>query len=204
MDVVGIVGLIAIVACSIAACARANDQNRLAPALTLSVAAIVAVGLAAQLLYPTLLLLLRRDAGAIRGGELYRAFTSLFVQDGWLPGGAFNLSMMIVVGRAAEIAVGRVRWSVLYVGGGMLTELVAMRWQPIGAGNSIAYMSLAGALLTLPFFEPGSRRRRLVSAAGLGIAAALCLRQDIHGAAAGIGAVLALLLPLRQRSVGPT
>lgn len=201
MDLVGIVGLIAILVCSIIACPRGNDDHRVVPVLTLSVAALVATCLVAQLLHPALLLLLRRDAGAIRSGEFYRTLTSLFVQDGWLIGGVFNLSMLMMIGRVAETAVGRVRWSILYVGGGMLTELVAMRWQPVGAGNSIAYMSLAGALLTLAFLQSGPVWRRLVSAAGLGIAAALCLREDTHGAAAVIGALLALLIPMRRRSL---
>lgn len=204
MDLVGIVGLVAIVACSIVACPYVDDEHRLAPVLTLSVAALVAACLVAQLFHPALLLQLRRDAGAIRSGESYRILTSLLVQDGGLIGGIFNLSMMAVVGRVAEKALGRLRWFLLYVGGGVLAELVAMSWQPIGAGNSVAIMSLAGALLTHAVLQAEPLWRRLASAGGLGMVAALCLRGDIHGAAAGIGAVLALLVPARQRGIGRT
>ncbi|UAJ09749.1 rhomboid family intramembrane serine protease [Glacieibacterium megasporae] len=204
MDFVGVLSLIAIVFCSVGNSGAAATRRQALPVLTISLASLVAAGLLGQLVYPTLLALFGRNAGAIRSGEWYRVVTSLFVQDHWLIGGLFNVTMMVVVGRIAESRFGRLHWSLIYFGGGVLTELIALRWQPIGAGNSIAYMSLAGALLVSTLKDARSLRPRLSGVIGLMIAVALCCRYDIHGAAVLIGAAYAAVAlgirPTRSRA----
>lgn len=191
MDFFGVLGLVAIVFCSVGNSGPVASRRQVLPVLTIFIALLVAAGLLGQLVRPALLALLGRDAGAIRSGEWYRVVTALFVQDHLLIGGLFNIAMMVVVGRVAESRFGRLQWSLIYFGGGVLTELIAIRWQPIGAGNSIGYMGLAGALLVSTLVEARSLRPRLSGMAGLAIAIALCIRYDIHGAAVLIGATYA-------------
>jgi rhomboid protease GluP len=199
------------VAClvAIAICARAigirflQGGSKRRSLVTWYTCAVVAVCLAAQLRWPGLLLTFRRDGLAIHAGQKYRLVTSLFVQDGYFTGGIFNLIMLIVVGQAAELNLTRIAWAAIYLAGGVLTELVGLFWQPIGAGNSIGYMSLAGALLMLSTMRMGSTMQRSLTIVGWSLAVALCLVRDIHGASVLIGGALALLLPKHVRLSDP-
>lgn len=164
------------------------------PWLTLSIMLVLAVALAAQILAPELLPRFQREASAIGRGDTYRLFTALWFQDGGLTGGAFNLVMLFFVGSAAERVWTRRAWLLVYFGVGLGAELLALWWQPIGAGNSVAFFGLAGSMLV----PRGQATRPWVVGTlqllGLAAGVALALGHDIHGAALLAGAVFGLIL----------
>jgi membrane associated rhomboid family serine protease len=160
------------------------------PWLTAAACALLVMCLMAQLNLPVLLSHMQRDGSAIRAGQFYRLFTALWFQDGGIVGGLFNIVMLAVLGVIAEQVLSRAAWLCIYLIGGLLSEVIAMAWQPVGAGNSVAYMSLAGALLGLAFYRHTSRARAIIAGVGLIAGFLLCLRADIHGAAAMIGCAL--------------
>jgi rhomboid protease GluP len=167
------------------------------PWITLAVAALTAAAFAAQLAVPHLLPLLARDPALLTDGQLWRALTPLFFQDGGVGGAVFNLTVLLLLGAIAEMQLRPGRWLAVYLGGGVLTEFLALAWQPHGAGNSIACFALAGALALPGASRPGSWWRlapRLVALAG---GLTLLLLRDIHGIGFFIGAALAGLLALR-------
>ena len=167
------------------------------PWLTLAIAALVAAGLAAQEIRPGLLPLFERDGPAIAHGQVYRLFTALWLQDGWLEGGLFNLVILIMIGFWAEQVWPRWIWLVLYFGIGLAIECLGLVWQPVGAGNSIAVFGLAGSLLAT-LWDKGWAGILLMSIAQLAIWW-LCFRDDVHGAAALLGLVAGMALARRTR-----
>ena len=106
--------------------------------------------------------------------------------------------MLIVVGTVAEQTLSKVAWLGIYLVGGLLSEVVALAWQPRGAGNSVAYMSLAGALLGISIYRHATFLSRILAGLGLGAGALLCLMTDIHGAAVMIGLALSMLAHVRS------
>ena len=160
---------------------------------TLTVGVVIGLSAMLQLFFPWLLLVLERNATLIASGEWWRLVTALFVQDGGIAGSIFNLVSLLLIGRVAEHMWGARRWLVVFIVGGILSEIVALAWQPTGAGNSVANFSLAGAVSIVCV---SSRRTWTIVAAGiaLGASVALLLLRDIHGAAASIGAITGLVL----------
>ena len=110
------------------------------PWLTGVVCALLVICLMAQLNLPDLLSHMERDGSAIRAGQFYRLFTALWFQDGGIVGGLFNIVMLAVLGVIAEQVLSRAAWLCIYLIGGLLSEVTAIAWQPVGAGNSVAYM----------------------------------------------------------------
>jgi hypothetical protein len=183
--------IIVIVAATIAG--RMGVDAFKVPWLTVSACILVATCFVVQLGAPQLLSFVERNGSAILGGEIYRLFTALWFQDGGAAGAAFNIAMLAVLGTLAEQLFARPMWLTIYLIGGLLTEIVALAWQPVGAGNSVAYMSLAGALLGGTLFRRASRSSLIPAGLGLGAGLILCLTKDIHGAACLIGCALVLL-----------
>ncbi|HEY4372794.1 MAG TPA: rhomboid family intramembrane serine protease [Burkholderiales bacterium] len=178
----------------IAALVPADSRPRGAPARpyprwTPLFVLIAAAGLLAQLQWPGLRPLLERNADAMFDGQWWRLFTALWPQDGGIAGGLANIASLLLIGNAAERRWPGLAWPVLYLGGGLLSQLVALRWQPVGAGNSVAVMALAGALICARFFDGPSKRWSSVAAAAC--ACALIGLCDIHGAATLIGCLFA-------------
>ena len=156
---------------------------------------VLVIGLSAifQLFFPWVRPALERNATLVASGEWWRLVTALFVQDGGIAGSIFNLVSLMLVGRVAERMWGSRRWLAIFAVGGILSEVVALAWRPIGAGNSVANFSLAGAVSILCVVRRTTRPA--VFAAGIALAsfAALLLLRDIHGAAALSGAMTALI-----------
>lgn len=115
------------------------------PVVTAVVFVVTALVNAVQLADPALLGRLERSNAALHG-QPWRIVTSLFVQDGGVLGTASNLLFLAVIGACAEQVLSRKLWLVHYFGVGLLTELIALAWQPTGGGNSIAVCGLTGAV----------------------------------------------------------
>ncbi|WP_208866544.1 rhomboid family intramembrane serine protease [Mesorhizobium sanjuanii] len=161
--------------------------------------AILAACLALQVAESWILQLVERNASAILSGQWWRMGTALFFQEGWLAGGVSNIVALLVIGALAEQMLARWTWLVVYAVGGLAAETIALAWQPVGAGNSIAISALAGFLLVAPLFDRSRRPLELSCIASGGgtmrvLAASavlvLLLRHDIHGAGALAGGVL--------------
>jgi rhomboid protease GluP len=164
----------------------------------------VALGLAIQLAVPGTLELFRRDAAAVAAGQVWRLATSLFVQDGGLVGGLFNLLWLFLAGGVAERIWNRATWLGIYFGGGLICELIALGWEPLGGGNSIAYFALCGSMLALPLRRNVDRRIRALAGVGLAVGVALALLANIHGAAVLVGAAGGLILAPAAKLKEPT
>jgi hypothetical protein len=161
------------------------------PVLTVTFCTLTATGLVLQLIYPQLPQLFERNAAEVLSGEWWRLVTALFFQDGGLVGGVANIAALVFVGGWAEQILAPLEWVGVYWIGALGAGLVGLAWQPIGAGNSIAICSLAGALVV--GWPAAERNRwllvgwRVFAAVG---AAILLARRDIHGFAFVAGVVV--------------
>jgi membrane associated rhomboid family serine protease len=160
---------------------------------TLTFALVIGLSMTLQFFFPRLLLALERNARLIASGEWWRLVTALFVQDGGLAGSIFNLVSLLLIGSVAEQIWGTRRWLIVVVVGGILSEVVALAWRPIGAGNSVANFSLGGAVSILCVIRRTTRQGAVAAAIALGTSIALLLLRDIHGAAALFGAMMGLI-----------
>lgn len=151
------------------------------PWLTLSTMLVIGATYGLTTARPELLPLLSRDPRMLSAGEVWRAVTALFAQDGGSVGTAFNLFWLLVLGTTAERRFTRKVWLAVYFGGGIATEFAALAWQPHGAGNSIACCALAGALCG--DWREGRWRwwRAGVGLVGTAAAGVLLWNDDIHG-----------------------
>jgi membrane associated rhomboid family serine protease len=163
------------------------------PTVTLTLFLILAATAILQWTFPAVLLAFERDGRRIIAGEWWRLVTALFAQNGGIAGTVFNLVSLLLVGSVAERVWGGRRWLVIFFAGGLLSEVVAVRWQPIGAGNSVANFSLAATLAVLCVVRRPAVAM-VVAASSLAGGAALLLMRDIHGAATGFGAMIGLVL----------
>jgi len=173
--------------------AHAAPGRRL-PWLSLATGLLVATMLGLQFRIPTLLDHLARAPALLTEGQMWRAFTALFVQDGGLAGGIFNLVLLVAVGPIAECRLGPWHWAIIYFGGGIVTELAALAWQPNGAGNSIACFALAGALVVTGLIRKPGWLSLVASLAGLAGAFVLLTNQDIHGIGFLVGTAMGAAL----------
>ncbi len=130
---------------------------------------------------------LERRGGEVAAGEPWRLVTSLLVHDSWLALLA-NLVLLALVGIAVERRHARAEWVVLYLAAGIVGELVGLDWQPHGAGNSVAILGLAGALVV----DALRRRDPALLALGYTIVVLVTLvAYDIGGLAGGVVVVVA-------------
>ena len=169
---------------------RRHGAHRI-PLLTLVVSLLTVAGFALQLLEPGALEALQRNSSAIAAGQWWRLLTTLFVQDGGWAGFLSNLAGLVLVGAPAEQLMSTRVWIGLYFVPAFVVELIALHWQPVGGGNSIAWMALAGALWILALRHKGGLAISLLGWAGLAIGALLSVVSNIHGPAILLGAMLA-------------
>lgn len=188
----------AFVAGVITARTTANSRVVPIPVLTLVCFLVVSAFSLAQMVFaPDLLPLLRRDAVRVYADEPWRMVTSLLVQDGGWAGAAFNLVALLVLGTVAERILGWRRWAVTAAISVASAQLLALMWQPTGAGNSILNCGLAGAICAVALMD-----RRSCQAFAPTIAASVCfalllVARDIHGVAAAAGALVTGAYSLR-------
>lgn len=170
--------------------ALARGARRLRPGrVTATLAVVVTVPSVVGLLVPEVLHALERDASRIADGQVWRLLTALVQQDGGLFGLVGNVVALLVVGSVAELLLSGGRTALVFVGVGVLAQLPALVWQPVGAGNSVANFGLAGAvalLVLLDLRRPGAVTvaAALTLLAGVGLTAVA----DVHGPAVLLGA----------------
>ncbi len=115
------------------------------PIATIVVLMAVVVVSTVALIRPDVLDALRRDPDAIPSGEGWRLLTALFVHvDGWVAL-AFNAVGIALIGGAFERRFGSLRFLLVYFIGGLAGQIAGYRWDPYGAGASVAMFSLVGA-----------------------------------------------------------
>ena len=180
--------------------AAAPDRRHKIPVVTICVLAATGVVTSLQLFSPAVLPALERVPGSVSAGQWWRLITPLFVHaDGWRQI-AFNFSAIAVVGTFVERIFGRLNWLVLYFVSGIVGELTGMRWQPTGAGASVAGCGLLGALAIWLMARNRTPGGRFGGAFILLGAAVLVFLRDIHGPPIFSGAVLAgVMLTNRSR-----
>ena len=161
---------------------------------TLLLTLAIAISTTLQFFFPVILRIFERDYTRFLAGDWWRLITPLFVQDGGIRGSIFNLVSLILVGIIAERLWGSQRWLIIFFTGGILSELIAFAWQPVGAGNSVANFSLAASLAVWCLTLNPSRPVRIAALLALGAGVLLLLFQDIHGIAMLLGAAIALIL----------
>ena len=111
-------------------------------------------------------------------GEYYRIFTSMFLHFG-VQHLLYNMLLLIFVGDMLEKAVGKIRYLILYLGGGLLGNLLSMavamqkNEYVVSAGASGAIFAVVGALVSLAVKNRNqmnqSEVRRLILMAGLSL-----------------------------------
>jgi rhomboid protease GluP len=172
-----------------------KDKKRKTPTLTLTVCGLLTICLVAQLRFPHLLILLQRNtAKIVVEGEWWRILTALFLQDGWVIGGLTNIVALFFIGSLVEQVRSRRDWLLISIVGALVTECVALRWQPIGAGNSIATCSLAGSLIALRPLSQTPARSKILRIVAITSCLVLVATGDVHGIAGMVGIFLGLLL----------
>jgi membrane associated rhomboid family serine protease len=166
-------------------------QSGRVPVATIALCCLVAIPSLLQLRYPRLLTSLQRDRELIlQHGEWWRVLTALVVQDGGAAGLIGNLLVLALVGVVAERIWGSWRVLALFFATGILSEFVALAWQPIGAGNSIGNFGLAAGVLLCCLLRATAIPPRVLAGVGIAGGLALLVMRDIHGAALTIGLCL--------------
>jgi rhomboid protease GluP len=130
-------------------------------------------------------------------GEWWRILTAVFFQDGWLVGGLMNIVLLLAIGSLCEQVWSRSDWLMISIAGALIGELLGLRWEPAGAGNSIGTCALAGSLIALRPFRNRSALSRLMRSLAAAICLLLVALGDIHGAAALTGWLVGLTRSVR-------
>lgn len=173
------------------------------PKATILLLLAIGVPTMLQCFFPPILPALERNYRRFVDGEWWRLITPLFVQDGGISGSIFNLVSLLFMAHVGERVWGSVRCIAIFFGCGVLSEVVALSWQPIGAGNSVANFGLAASVAVVALIYARQRSIRFLACIGLGAGLILLLLRDIHGAATIIGAIVGLmLLWLNGHSIG--
>ena len=164
------------------------------PCTTLLLLLIVGIPSILQFFFPGLLRLLQRDYARFVHGEWWRLVTSLVVQDGGVGGTVSNLVALALIGSVAERLWDGRKMLLIFLAGGILAQFIAFLWQPTGAGNSVGNFSLAAGVAVTALIGRSAQPAQILALLALVADGILLPLQDIHGAAALIGAILAIFL----------
>ena len=168
------------------------------PRATLGIFMAITLPSILQGFFPVLLGNWQRDTARIVDGEWWRLATALFVQDGGAAGALFNLIYLPLLGAVAELLLGSGAMLFTSFCGGICSEIVALFWQPSGAGNSVVNFALSSAIAVGVLAQKMPYPLRIAACLSLGVSGILLALHNIHGVAALIGALLALLLARRS------
>lgn len=146
----------------------------------------------------------------VDGGEYYRIFTSMFLHFG-LQHLFYNMLVLIFLGDYLETAVGKIRFLIIYLAGGIAGNLLSIAYElytqefAVSAGASGAIFSVTGALIYLVLRKkdrvPGLSGQRLILMAVLTILqgmTAIGIDNEAHIGGLAAGFLLGWLLTLRM------
>ena len=146
----------------------------------------------------------------VDGGEYYRIFTSMFLHFG-LQHLFNNMLVLIFLGDYLEAAVGKIRFLIIYLAGGIAGNLLSIAYElytqefAVSAGASGAIFSVTGALIYLVLRKkdrvPGLSGQRLILMAVLTILqgmTAIGIDNEAHIGGLAAGFLLGWLLTLRM------
>lgn len=160
--------------------------------VTIALFCTVAIPSLLQFPFPGVLHALRRDEHLIlHHGQIWRVLTSLTVQDGGVGGTIFNLFFLAWFLVLASSLLGDRNLLLLFLCGGLVGELVGLRWQPIGGGNSVGNLGMAGGILALALLR-GRPVNRVLAVIGIALGIVLLAERNIHGAALLAGVVVGI------------
>lgn len=180
--------------------------GRRVPVATAAVLLVTGATNAAAFVFPDMLDALRRDPEALVDGEWWRVLSPLLVQAP--PWQAFlTVPAIAALGVPVERLFGSRAMLALYLIPGAVGEALGYLWQPHGAGNSVADLGLAGALIAWLFLAAGERnwptpllnRVRIWGGAVLAGTVVDTVLRDIHGVPTLVGAALGAALLRRHR-----
>lgn len=161
---------------------------------------VVALPALVQMWVPSLLGVLGRDWGAISSGQLWRLLTSVVVQDGGVGGTLFGLLSLAAVLYGAEGCWSAPRIWVVFWAGALGSNLVVGPWlAPVGAGDSMATLLLACALVSqvvVAVRPPGIRPMAALLLVGCCL---LVVARDYHAVACVIGLAAGVSLGVVDR-----
>jgi rhomboid protease GluP len=193
MDLPAVVTMIFLASVWVAEAICQKDTRRRRPIVTWTACGLLTMCLIAQLRFPQLLILFERNTTRILHGEWWRIVTALFFQDGWIVGGVTNIVSLFFIGKLVEQIRSRQDWLLAAFVGALAGELVALRWQPIGAGNSIATCSLAGFLIGVRPLSQMRAASKIPRIFAIAISLLLAADRDLHGVAGIVGILLGVL-----------
>ena len=168
---------------------RAGSRRRLVA--TVAILGLTVAMFGVQLAHPESLAMLRRDWGALKDGEWWRAVTPLLVQPyGWWQF-FFNLMFLVVFLPIAGRLYGAWVWAMFWVPG-LVGQAANYAWMREGGGTSTAAFGLMGALLAYVLTRRAEGPKQSPYLALLGLVGALVMggNRDGHGAGMLTGAVL--------------
>ena len=152
----------------------------------------------------------------VEQGEYYRLFTSMFLHFG-LEHLFYNMLVLIFLGDALEEVVGKVRYLVIYLGGGLIGNVVSVLIEIqkgesiVSAGASGAIFSVIGALVFIVLKNHGNlgtySGKRLVLMAVLSILQSMTatgVDNSAHIGGFAAGFVLAFLLGAAKKAAAHT
>jgi rhomboid protease GluP len=201
MEILNILTIVFLTAAWVGEAICLKDTKRRTPILTLTACGFLLGCFIAQLLFPGLLIFFERDTTRILAGEWWRIVSALFFQDGWRLGGLTNIVTLFWIGSVVEQVQSRWYWLLVSIAGALVAECFALRWQPVGAGNSVATCSLAGSLILNRSFSHVPTLSKVLRAGAIVVACFLVAAHDLHGVAGMAGILLSLLISDRLRWV---
>lgn len=133
------------------------------------------------------------DRGDLQKGEVWRVVTPLLVQTGPLAAVVIVFVLTALVGWLAERWFGSARMAALYLGGGVVGNVLGSWWDPHGAGIAVGGCGVLGGFAV---WWLRMRRSGPVTAGGwvLVIAVLLAFGRDIFGVTLLAGALLGVVV----------
>lgn len=160
------------------------------PWLTLLWSGVVALFGVLQVVRPELMWPLWRDADLIFAGQWWRLLTAVVAQAGGDNGTIISVMCLLLVGSFAEQYLTRVAWLGIFMGGAILSNVVALYWLPTGGGTAVGTLALVGSLLFITLQQRTVPLARRTSLIGCIAALWLCATQDVWGVAVIFGMFL--------------
>jgi len=175
---------------------RVGRPGSAVPLAAVALWAVVAVPSLVQPAVPELYGALYRDPGLVLARhQWWRVVTAIVVQDGGVPGTAWNLAVLAPVAVLGVRARGARQAAGIFWGCGIALNLGALVVSPSGGGNSGATYALALSIAVLAWTTRLGRASELRTAGAVVAAAALVALRDLHGVAMLVGALVGVVLP---------